>query len=71
MVGERVVLHGCVVGRRARVGSGCVLRECEVQEGFVVPEGVEGKGEKFVVFEGLEGSGGEKDGKGEGEVGDE
>ncbi|MCJ1226865.1 hypothetical protein MMC12_003520 [Toensbergia leucococca] len=71
VVGERVVLHGCVVGRRARVGSGCVLRECEVQEGFVVPEGVEGKGEKFVVFEGLEGSGGEKDGKGEGEVGDE
>ena len=54
VVGEKSVLTGSIVGRRARIGGGVGLRECEVQEGFVVGEGVEVKGEKFSVFEGLE-----------------
>lgn len=53
-IGERAVLTGCVVGRRARVGKGAVLTDCEVQGGFVVEEGTEAKGEKFMVFEGMD-----------------
>lgn len=54
-VGEKAVLTGVVAGVRARVGRECKLGEgCEVQPGFVVEEGTEGKGEKFMVFEGLD-----------------
>lgn len=54
-VGEKAVLTGAVVGARAKVGRECRLGEgCEVQPGFVVEEGTEGKGEKFMVFEGLD-----------------
>lgn len=53
-IGERAVLTGCVVGRRARVGKGAILTDCEVQGGFVVEEGTEAKGEKFMVFEGMD-----------------
>ncbi|KAL8716615.1 MAG: hypothetical protein Q9225_006074 [Loekoesia sp. 1 TL-2023] len=54
-VGEKTVLTGVVVGARARVRKDCKLGEgCEVQPGFVVEEGTEGKGEKFMVFTGLE-----------------
>ncbi|KAL8918208.1 MAG: hypothetical protein Q9208_007484 [Pyrenodesmia sp. 3 TL-2023] len=54
-VGEKAVLTGVVVGARARVGKECKLGEgCEVQPGFVVEDGTEGKGEKFMVFEGLD-----------------
>ena len=63
-MGEKAQLTGCVVGRRAVLGREVVLRECEVQGGFVVEEGVEGKGEKFMVFEGLDDEG---EGEGEGE----
>ena len=66
-MGERCVLSGCVVGRRVRVGKGAVLRDVEVQGGFVVEEGVEVKGEKMMAFEALE----EEDGEGEGEEGKE
>ena len=31
-----------------------MLKECEVQEGNVVADETEAKGEKFMVFEGLE-----------------
>lgn len=61
VVEEKSVLQGCILGRRAVVGKGCQLRECEVQEGFRVEEGTEGKGEKFCVFEGLEAVGEEEE----------
>ena len=63
-VGEKSVLQGCIVGRRAVVGRECGLRECEVQEGFKVEDRVEEKGHKFMVFDGLE-EGGAGDGEGE------
>lgn len=53
-VGEKAVLQGCILGRRCVVGAGANLRECEVQEGYVVKNLTEGKGEKYMVFEGLE-----------------
>ncbi len=59
VVGAKCVLQGCIVGRRALVAAGCELKECEVQEGFQVEEGTEGKGEKFMKFEGLEAGGGD------------
>ena len=66
MVGEKSVVQGCILGRRCVLGGGCSLRECEVQEGYVVGERVEAKGERFVVFEGLEeGEEGEEMGEGE------
>ena len=68
-MGERAQLTGCVVGRRAVVGREAVLRECEVQEGFGVEEGREGRGEKFMVFEGLEEDVGGMEGDEEEEMG--
>lgn len=59
-VGEKAQLVGCILGARSRVGKGCELRECEVQEGNCVGEGTEARGETFMVFEGLEGDGGEE-----------
>lgn len=53
-VGERAQLTGCVLGRRCVIGKEANLRDCEVQGGFGVEDGTEGKGEKFMVFEGLE-----------------
>ena len=67
VVGEKSVVQGCILGRRCLLGGGCNLRECEVQEGYVVAEGTEAKGERFVVFEGLEeGEDGEEMGEREG-----
>ena len=61
-VGEKVVLQGCILGRRCVVGKGSDLKECEVQEGYQVKEETEAKGEKMMVFEGLEeGLGDEED----------
>jgi len=54
VVKEKCVFQGCIIGRRALVESGCNLRDCEVEEGYRVKEGTEGKGEKFMAFEGLE-----------------
>lgn len=73
-VGEKCVLTGAVVGCRARVGKESRLGEgCEVQPGFVVEEGTEGKGEKFMAFEGLdegeEGEGGEEEDDHDGKMG--
>lgn len=53
-VGEKVVMSGCIVGRRARIGDGAVLKDCEVQGGFVVEAGTEVANEKFMAFEGLD-----------------
>jgi translation initiation factor eIF-2B subunit gamma len=66
-IGERVVLSGCVIGRRARVGKGSVLMDCEVQGGFIVEEGTEAKGEKFMAFDGMD----EDEGEDDGELGEE
>ncbi|MCJ1456145.1 hypothetical protein MMC28_006504 [Mycoblastus sanguinarius] len=54
IVEEKASLQGCILGRRCVVGKGASLKDCEVQEGYKVEEGVEGKGEKYMVFEGLE-----------------
>lgn len=69
-VAEKCQLVGCVVGQRARLEKECKLGEgCEVQPGFVVEEGTEGRGEKFMVFEGLdEDDDGDDIGKGMDEV---
>lgn len=56
VVGEKAQLTGCILGRRSVIGRESVLRECEVQEGNVLGEGTEAKGEKFMIFEGLEGA---------------
>ena len=61
VVERKSVLQGCILGRRCVIGAQSELRECEVQEGFRVQEGTEGKGEKFMIFEGLENDGGEGD----------
>lgn len=53
-VGEKCVLSGCVLGRRTRIGKGAVLKDVEVQGGFVVEPGTEAKNEKMMVFTGLE-----------------
>ena len=49
VVGEKAVLSGCVVGKRAVIGKGVRLTDCEVQDGMVVGEGTESKNEKFLV----------------------
>lgn len=54
-VGEKCVLTGCVIGPGAKVGERAVLRDVEVQGGFVVDEGVVVEGEKMMSFEGLSG----------------
>ena len=54
VVEERCELTGCVVGRRARVGKGCTLVECEIQDANIVAAATDARGEKFMVFEGLE-----------------
>ena len=73
VVEEGARLTGCIVGRRGFVSKGCDLRECEVQGGFVVPEGEEAKGEKFMAFAGLEDDvdGLEEDGGEDEDVGDD
>jgi len=48
-------LDGCVLGRRCRIGADCELRDCYVQEGFVVAPGTTAKGE--VLQAGVEGTG--------------
>lgn len=54
IVGEGCQLTGCILGRRCQIGRKSTLKECEVQEGNVVPEETEAKNEKFMVFEGLD-----------------
>ncbi|KAJ5952721.1 uncharacterized protein N7479_011134 [Penicillium vulpinum] len=55
VIGERCVLIGCVVGSGSCIGNDSVLKDCEVQEGNVVPEKTEANNEKFMpLFEDLE-----------------
>jgi len=51
VVEEKAVLTGCVIGRRARIGREAELRDCSVQEGFVVPAKAASKGEIFAGFD--------------------
>ncbi|KAF2461990.1 nucleotide-diphospho-sugar transferase [Lineolata rhizophorae] len=59
VVGSNCQLTGCILGRRCKVEGGpardekTVLKDCEVQEGNIVPWGTEAKNEKFMIFEGL------------------
>lgn len=62
VVGEKVVMSGCVVGRRVRVGDGAVLKDCEVQGGFVIEAKTEAAGEKFMAFDGLDDESGDDEG---------
>ncbi|CAF9906584.1 MAG: hypothetical protein GOMPHAMPRED_004796 [Gomphillus americanus] len=54
VVGERCELTGCIIGRRAQIGQFSVLVDCQVQEGNIIPEKTDAKGQNFMVFEGLE-----------------
>ena len=45
VVGEKCNLQGCIVGRRAMIKMGAQLRECEIQDRYVVAEKVEARGE--------------------------
>lgn len=47
-------LDGCVLGRRCKIGADCELRDCYVQEGYLVPSGTTAKGE--VLQAGVEGT---------------
>lgn len=61
VVGERCQLTGCIIGRRSKIGRESVLKDCEVQDGNVVPDETDAKNEKFMVFEGLEEEDGDDD----------
>jgi translation initiation factor eIF-2B subunit gamma len=54
VIGSRAQLTGCIVGRRSKIGRESVLKDCEVQDGNVVPDETDAKNEKFMVFEGLD-----------------
>jgi translation initiation factor eIF-2B subunit gamma len=50
IISERCVLTGTVVGKKVKIGKGCTLTGCEVQDGNVLGDGTDGKkGEKFLV----------------------
>lgn len=59
VIGDKCVLSGCVVGKRVVLGKEVVLKDCEVQDGMMLAEGVEGKGEKYLVGGFEEGEGGD------------
>lgn len=61
IVGSRAQLTGCIVGRRSKIGPESVLKDCEVQHGYVVPDGTDAKNEKFMTFEGLDDLGSSSD----------
>jgi translation initiation factor eIF-2B subunit gamma len=61
-IGDKCVLTGTVVGKKSKIGSKCALTGCEIQDGNVVAEGTEGKGEKYLVG-GLEDEMGDGDGR--------
>ena len=48
-IGEKAVISGSVIGKKAVIGKGSKLKDCEVQDGMVVGEGVDVKNEKFLV----------------------
>lgn len=48
-IGEKSVISGCVVGKKAVVGKGVTLKDCEVADGKDIAAGTEAKNEKFLV----------------------
>lgn len=44
-IGECCVLSGCIVGGRSLVGRRSVLEDCQIQEGYTVPEETDAKNE--------------------------
>jgi len=65
-VGEKCVLSGSVVGKKAILGNRISLQNCEVQDGNMVTDGAEWKNEKLLVG-GLEDEGEFEEGDGWGE----
>lgn len=51
VVESGAVLNGCVLGRRCRVGKGCDLRDCFIQDGYAVSDGITSKGEVLAGFD--------------------
>lgn len=51
VIEEKVMLTGCVLGRRCRIGKASDLRDCQVEEKFVVAEGAVGRGEVMAGFD--------------------
>lgn len=48
-IGEGVELNGTVIGKKSKLGDKVKLTTCEVQDGNMVAESVQGKDEKFLV----------------------
>lgn len=48
-IGDKCVLTNTVVGKKAKIGAKSTLQNCEVQDGNVVADGTEGKGEKYLI----------------------
>lgn len=51
VIEEKAVLSGTVIGRRARVGRESELKDCFVEEGFVVPAETTARSEVFAGFD--------------------
>ena len=49
IIGDKCVLNGTVVGKKAKIGKNCVLNGCEVQDGNVLGDNTEGNGEKYLI----------------------
>ena len=46
---KKAILNGSVIGKKARIEKGVVLKDCEVQDEKIVPEGTDAKNEKMLV----------------------
>ncbi|KAI1042475.1 hypothetical protein LB505_004472 [Fusarium chuoi] len=54
VVGKACKLTRCIIGKRAVIGDGSVLTDCEVQENLLVEARTEDKDNKLMSSEGLE-----------------
>jgi translation initiation factor eIF-2B subunit gamma len=54
VVGEKAMVTGTIVGRHSKIGRDSVLKDCEVDNGYVVPDDTDAKAEKFMHFGGLD-----------------
>ena len=48
-VGDGVELNGTVIGKKCKIGHKAKLTTCEVQDGNIIADEIEGRGEKFLV----------------------
>lgn len=51
VIDEKAVLTGCILGRRCRIGKGADLRDCSVEEKYIVTDGMSAKGEVMAGFD--------------------